>query len=88
MSGTTQGTHPITAATVTVSNSTLSPYISFDEDTRTITFTGDQASLSLAGNSYDIDITLTDDMGNETVNTQTLTIQMPIFPSLSTDPST
>ena len=89
MSGTTQGTHLITAATVTVSNSTLSPYISFDEDTRTITFTGDQASISLAGDSYNIDITLTDNMGNDSiVYTQTLVINTPVLPSFDTNPST
>ena len=55
-------------------NNFLKPYITFDELSRTILFSGDESSKFLAGKNYFITVKLVNENGN--TSTYVLTLQV------------
>ena len=55
-------------------NNFLKPYITFDELSRTILFSGDESSKSLAGKNFFITVKLVNENGN--TSTYVLTLQV------------
>jgi len=71
------GTYPLDHVLLEA-DTTLQPYISFKSLTRTIVFSGDDASAQLSGSFFRIDIELVNEEGGSTEYTQVVIVQTPL----------